>query len=70
MKLPVGAVDLPDWGNWLAQDADGAWWVYEIEPLEYHQGWYENELGRRRKVAAGLANLEWRKTLGRVDGHS
>jgi len=66
MKRSVDAVDLPDWGNWLAQDADGAWWVYEIEPQEYHRGWYENELGRSVKIAAGSANPEWRNTLGRV----
>jgi len=66
MRLPPGASALPDWGHWLAQDADGAWWVYEVEPLEYHRGWYENELGRRLKVAVGSANPEWRKTLGRV----
>ncbi|VAW75700.1 hypothetical protein MNBD_GAMMA15-936 [hydrothermal vent metagenome] len=67
MKAPL---ELPEWGNWLAQDAGGDWWVYEIEPQEYHQGWYENELGRHEKVAAGFANPEWRKTLGRVDGNS
>jgi hypothetical protein len=66
MKLPADALALPGWANWLAQDADGAWWAYEIEPQEYHQGWYENELGRRSKVATGTANPEWRKTLGRI----
>ena len=70
MRLPPDAAVLPDWANWQAQDADGAWWVYETEPQEYHKGWYENELGRRLKIAAGPANLEWRSTLGRVDEHN
>ena len=66
MKLPPGIQDLPDWAGWIAQDADGSWWVYEVEPQEYHQGWYENELGRRKKIMAGEANSQWRKTLGRI----
>ena len=70
MTLPPDALELPAWGNWLAQDAEGTWWVYEIEPLEYHKGWYENELGRRLKIAVGPANSEWRNTLGRVDEHN
>ncbi len=70
MTLPPDVLDLPDWANWLAQDAEGAWWVYEVEPLEYHKGWYENELGRRLKIAVGPANPEWRHTLGRVDEHN
>jgi len=67
MRPPSGAADVPDWGRWLAQDADGSWWVYEVEPLEYDRGWYENEVGRRLKIAVGPANPEWRKTLGRVE---
>ncbi len=66
MKQQPDVSGLPVWGNWLAQDADGAWWVYEVEPLEYHHGWYENELGRRLKVASGPVNPEWRKTLRRA----
>jgi len=37
---------LPDWVEWLAQDADGAVWGYEAEPNKQHNGWYENEVGR------------------------
>jgi len=39
--------DYPSWVNWLAQD--GAWWAYEVEPLQFHKGWYENEIGRYKK---------------------
>ncbi|MDT8386903.1 MAG: hypothetical protein RQ736_05275 [Thiogranum sp.] len=56
----------PDWVLWIAQDADGAWWGYEAEPLQYDLGWYENEVGRRIKIQIGEANSQWRQTLRRV----
>jgi hypothetical protein len=57
---------LPAWIGWLAQDADGAWWGYEAEPLQHHKGWYENEIGRCLKLAAGEANPHWQGTLKRI----
>ena len=57
--------DLPDWVAWLAQDADGTWWGYEVEPLQYHCGWYENELGRRVRVGRGEPNSGWADSLRR-----
>jgi hypothetical protein len=57
---------LPVWAQWLAQDGDGTWWVYEVEPLQYHRGWYENEIGRRLRVAAGGPNEDWAGTLRRI----
>jgi hypothetical protein len=57
---------LPDWVAWLAQDADGSWWGYEIEPLQYHRGWYENELGRHIPLERGLPNRNWADTLRRA----
>lgn len=57
---------LPDWVAWIAQDADGAWWGYEIEPLQYHRGWYENELGRRVRLEDGPPGDSWAESLRRV----
>ncbi len=54
---------IPGWVNWLAQDADGAWWGFEQEPLQHDTGWYENEIGRYIKLEAGKSNPEWRETL-------
>ena len=56
----------PTWVGWIAQDADGDWWGYEVEPLEYDRGWYENEVGRRIKLAVGESNEQWRQTLRRI----
>ena len=57
---------LPDWINWKAQDADGAWWGYSVEPLQFSKGWYENEIGQRIKLDQAQANPDWKNSLVRV----
>lgn len=54
---------LPSWIKWMAQDADGAWWGFEVEPLQHHQGWYENEVGRYIKLKHDKSNTNWQDTL-------
>ncbi|VAW98177.1 hypothetical protein MNBD_GAMMA22-1199 [hydrothermal vent metagenome] len=56
----------PEWVHWLAQDADGTIWGYEIEPLQQHQGWYENEVGRSMKIESLAPNPNWRETLTKM----
>jgi hypothetical protein len=58
--------DYPSWANWLAQDQDGTWWAYEVEPLQFHKGWYENEVGRYHKLKEEKPALNWREQLFRV----
>jgi len=53
----------PDWVAWLAQDANGNWWGYEVEPQEHHCGWYENELGRSILLKTDPPNPKWQYTL-------
>ncbi|HEC19660.1 MAG TPA: hypothetical protein ENI97_10000 [Gammaproteobacteria bacterium] len=55
----------PPWVRWLAQDADGSWWGFEAEPHHAEKSWYENEVGRYRRLGAGAANPQWRETLQR-----
>ena len=57
----------PGWARWIAQDADGAIWVYEHEPNEGATSWYENEVGRYCKVGHGRPNSGWRDSLQRLD---
>ncbi len=57
---------LPDWAQWLAQDADGVWWAYECEPNQAYSGWYENEVGRFFRLHQAKANPNWQETLRRV----
>ena len=54
---------LPDWVNWLSQDSDSTWWGFEVEPLQHHQGWYENEVGRYIKLKKDEPNKHWQETL-------
>ena len=57
---------LPEWVNWVAQDASGTWWGYQVEPLENHHGWYENEVGRIIEICHDQPNLNWRDSLQRI----
>jgi hypothetical protein len=57
---------IPDWARWLAQDANGNWWVFEHEPNEGATSWYENEVGRYQLVHNGLPNPDWRNSLMKV----
>ncbi len=53
-KLPasIKTDQLPETAKWLAQDADGTWWAFEVEPLCFDKGWYENELGNCWRLVA------------------
>lgn len=66
MTVPTALADasIPAWVRWLAQDADGAWWGFEAEPHPGDVAWYENEVGRYRRLADDAPNPDWRKTLG------
>lgn len=61
MNHPVE--NIPSWAAYLAQDADGTWWAYEAHPNEMHNGWYENEVGRIRKLAKTVPPEDCFKTL-------
>lgn len=58
---------LPNWVRWLAQDANGSWWGFEVEPNQSHQGWYENESGRYQKLCQDVPNPDWGNSLTPVD---
>ena len=57
---------LPDWINWIAQDQNGTWWGYQVEPLQNHHGWYENEVGHNVRLAEDLPNDRWQETLQKI----
>lgn len=35
----VDTLEIPEWANWLAQDADGSWFAYEIAPVCGTHSW-------------------------------
>lgn len=55
--------DIPGWVNWLAQDSDGTWWGYSVEPLLHDSGWYENEIGNYIRLGCTPAVADWRHSL-------
>ncbi|MCB1735522.1 MAG: hypothetical protein H6981_06515 [Gammaproteobacteria bacterium] len=68
MSLPgvLQRVRIPEWVRWLAQDADGTWWGFEAEPHPGDIAWYENEVGRYRRLASDIANARWQDSLTRT----
>jgi hypothetical protein len=56
----------PQWINWVAQDESGAWWGYSAEPLQQHNGWYENEVGQHIKLSMDKTNPQWKSTLQKI----
>jgi len=63
VKPDLSKVVVPDWVRFIAQDSDGSWWGYSVEPLENHRGWYENEVGENVKLLQLEADKRWRKSL-------
>ncbi len=65
-KPDFSLLEVPAWVNYIAQDADGSWWGYSVEPLQNHRGWYENELGENVKLVDELHSSEytdWQNSL-------
>jgi hypothetical protein len=57
--------EIPAWVNWIAQDKDGSWWGYSVEPLRNDRGWYENEVGSYRRLGHTVP-ANWSTSLVRV----
>ncbi|MCW9047758.1 MAG: hypothetical protein OQK46_06720 [Gammaproteobacteria bacterium] len=63
LKPDLSKINVPEWVRYIAQDSDGSWWGYSVEPLENHRGWYENELGQNIKLTKSAPVKEWRQCL-------
>ncbi|MCW8935179.1 MAG: hypothetical protein OQK98_10690 [Gammaproteobacteria bacterium] len=63
LKPDLSKINVPEWVRYIAQDSDGSWWGYSVEPLENHRGWYENELGQNIKLTISTPVKEWRQCL-------
>jgi len=57
---------IPDWVCWIAQDADGSWWGYQVEPNLSHLSWYENEVGNSICLGKRVLKQDWVSTLKRI----
>lgn len=55
----------PVWASWIAQDGNGVWWGYSVEPLRNETGWYENELGRHVRLGESKP-LGWERSLKNI----
>lgn len=59
------ALPRPGWVRWIAQDANGDWWGYSVEPLRNDSGWYENEVGCYVRLGRSAAD-GWERSLQAV----
>ena len=50
----------------IAQDADGTWWGYQVEPNQSDKSWYENEVGYSVRLGKEALKLDWESTLTQV----
>lgn len=66
MLVKLDCNEIPDWVCWIAQDEDGVWWGYQVEPNLSHLSWYENEVGNSVRLGKTDKNPEWVSTLKRV----
>lgn len=64
--MTIELEQLPTWVCWIAQDKNGAWWGYQVEPLQNYQGWYENEVGQIVDLGEGKPNPNWKDSLKKV----
>ena len=66
MNLDLDFNEFPAWVCWIAQDEDGTWWGFQVEPNLSHCSWYENEVGKSVCLGKKAKNLAWASTLVRV----
>ena len=52
-------IDMQDWVSLLAQDADGKWSRYEVEPHQHYPVWYENKIGRFIELSQSKPDKKW-----------
>lgn len=52
--------DAPDWANWLAVDADGTWFWYELTPVQLERVWDVSGGGRSEYAPV---TTEWLESL-------
>ncbi len=57
---------IPERFHWVAQDSNGAWWGYTVEPHRSDFGWYENEVGESERLGE-TAPVNWEQSLLKVE---
>ena len=66
MCRKVNFTEIPDWVGWIAKDASGIWWGYQVEPNLSHLSWYENEVGNSVNLGLGSKDDDLLLTLKRI----
>jgi hypothetical protein len=62
MKPDWNSPDCPEWANYLAMAANGAWWWYENKPFIWNSK-YSHEWQPNGDSQMAMVGLPWRDTL-------
>ncbi len=65
-QKPKHRFKIPAHIRWIAQDSNGAWWGYTVEPHRNDFGWYENEVGDHIRLGQAEAT-GWQVSLRKVE---
>jgi len=55
-------VPIPDWVNWIVQDADGEWYGWEDEPHPVNEVWHCRH-GMSTFIAHGIPPKNWKEEI-------
>ena len=52
--------------NWIAQNENGVWWGFEIEPIVGTEGWENQQNGMKVMLKEEGSNENWKETLQKL----
>ena len=52
--------------NWIAQNQNGVWWGFEIEPIASSEGWENQQNGMKIMLKEEGSNESWKETLQKL----
>lgn len=66
-------IQLKDWAGWIAQDRNGTWYQFQLEPSSYdfgddtaYWGRDDDDEGEIAIICLGTPNPSWKETLKEI----
>jgi len=54
------------WANWIAQDENGQWCIYQYQPNKGHRYWFPSG-GLFENIAFDAPNPDWENALYKIE---
>lgn len=58
-------IEIPDWCNYVAQDADGKWYAFIFKPMLSTDCW-QDDSGEYEYITRGSPSKNWKQELYKV----